>query len=764
MLKRIMAKLQESTVKTDLKPFHKTLIEIHALGESLKSLSIEDLKEKIPELDTQAKVFAVVIEASHRLLGMRPFDSQILAGLALFEGFVTDMKTGEGKTLAAAAPNIANALAERKVYLLTFNDYLAKRDSDLLLPLYEFFGLSVGIIQADMPSEQRRQAYQCDIIYATAREVGFDFLRDQLCLYSHQTVLSKLDVAIVDEADSILVDEARIPLVISGDVHQPNEHLNTVSKAVQDLVKPVDYDTDKHHSNVYLTDIGTHKIETLFGCENLYDVEHLPLLTSVNLALHAQALLVPDIDYIVKNNGIKLIDEFTGRIAENRRWPDGMQSALDAKEGLAVKKEGQTLGSITLQHLMSLFNKVSGMTGTAVLAADELHQLYHLRTCVIPPRKPCMRIDKPDRVFVDSQAKDAAICKEIAAIHQTGQPILVGTPNIRESERLHSLLVESGITCQLLNANNDENEAHIIAGAGALGAVTICTNLAGRGTDILLGTGVKDVGGLHMIGTSRFESRRIDDQLRGRAARQGDPGSSQYFVSLTDKLFNHFTEDEFGSITAEQGELKSKAGLGKKIAHAQRVIEGANLERRKALYKYSEVVEQQRRGFQKLREDILNQNGVESFIEDVDERWQALINQSNISSNKRTEALIIVVLYSLDKVWIEYLSEIEYIKEGIHLLGATGTNSMFGGSEPYHVFVRQAHEVFDHLMGELKDAVVDTFNSVVIDENGIDPDSELFDMTKSTSSYVVVDNPFDGMNSRFASKIRQKMKKLGFRG
>ena len=759
MLKRIMAKLQRSPIETNLKPFQQVLDEIHALGESLTALTIEELKAKLPALDTQAKIFAVVGEVSHRLLGMRPFDSQILAGLALYEGFVTDMKTGEGKTLAAAAPNIANALAGKKVYLLTFNDYLAKRDSDLLLPLYQFFGLTVGVIQAEISNEQRKQAYQCDIIYATAREVGFDFLRDQLCLYPHQTVLSTLDVAIVDEADSILVDEARIPLVISGDVHQPNEHLDAVSKAVRDLVKTVDYDSDKHHSNVHLTDTGTHKIEKQFDCDNLYDVENLPLLTSVNLALHAQALLIPDIDYIVKDHGIKLIDEFTGRIAENRRWPDGMQSALDAKEGLAVKTEGQTLGSITLQHLMSLFNKVSGMTGTAVLAADELHQLYQLKSCVIPPRKPCLRIDKPDRVFADSKAKDAAICQEIAAIHKTGQPILVGTPNIRESERLHALLVENGITGQLLNAKNDEDEAHIIAGAGTLGAVTICTNLAGRGTDILLGSGVIDVGGLHIIGTSRFESRRIDDQLRGRAARQGDPGSSQYFVSLTDKLFNHFSEDEFGTIKAGQGELNSNAGLSKKIAHAQRVIEGANLERRKALYKYSQLVEQQRRGFQQLREDILHQNGVESFIEDVDARWQGL---GNINSDKRTEALIIVVLYSLDKIWVEYLSEIEYIKEGIHLIGATGTSSMFGGTEPYHVFVRQAHEVFEHLIGELKDSVVETFEAVSIDENGIDPDSELFDMTKSTSSYVVVDNPFDGMDSRFASKIRQKMKKLGF--
>lgn len=759
MIKRIMARLQKSPVETNLNPFHKTLIEIHTLGESLKSLSIQDLKARIPELDTQAKVFAVVIEASHRLLGMRPFDSQILAGLALFEGKVIDMKTGEGKTLAAAAPNIANALAGRRVYLLTFNDYLAKRDSDLLLPLYEFFGLTVGIIQADLSNDERRLAYQSDIIYATAREVGFDFLRDQLCLYSHQTVLSKLDVAIVDEADSILVDEARIPLVISGDVHQPNEHLNTVSKAVRDLVKSFDYNTDNHHSIAHLTDIGTHKIEKLFNCENLYDVEHLPLLTSVNLALHAQALLIPDVDYIVKNNGIQLIDEFTGRIAENRRWPDGIQSALEAKEGLPVKKEGQALGSITLQHLMSLFKTVSGMTGTAVLAADELHEVYNLMSCVIPPHKPCMRIDKPDRVFVDSQSKDSAICQEIAIIHKTGQPILIGTPNIRESERLHALLVKNDITSQLLNARNDQDEAHIISRAGALGAVTICTNLAGRGTDILLGEGVKNVGGLHIIGTSRFESRRIDDQLRGRSARQGDPGSSQYFVSLTDKLFDHFTEDEFGSIQALQGELNAKAALGKKIAHAQRVIEGANLERRKTLYKYSEVLEQQRRSFQKLREEVLHQNGVEAFIEDVNERWQGL---SNISNDKRTEALIIVVLYNLDKIWIEYLSEIEYIKEGIHLNGAMGTSSLFGGSEPYHVFVRQAHEVFKHLMGKLKPALVDTFNSVIITENGIDPDSELFDMTKSTSSYVVVDNPFNGMDSQVARKFGQKMKKLGF--
>jgi preprotein translocase subunit SecA len=370
-----------------------------------------------------------------------------------------------------------------------------------------------------------------------------------------------------------------------------------------------------------------------------------------------------------------------------------------------------------------------------------------------------MRIDKPDRVFIDNHSKDAAICQEIAAIHKTGQPILIGTPNISESERLHAVLLENGITGQLLNAKNDQDEAHIIARAGALGAVTVCTNLAGRGTDITLGAGTKDLGGLHIIGTSRFESRRIDDQLRGRSARQGNPGSSQYFVSLADKLFNHFTEEEFSSIKALQGELNAKAALSKKIAHAQRVIEGANLERRKTLHRYSEVVEQQRRGFQKLREDILHQNGVEAFIEDVDERWHDL---SNISNDKRTEALIIVVLYNLDKVWIEYLSEIDYIKESIHLNGAMGTSSLFGGSEPYHVFIRQAHEVFEYLIGKLKYAVVDTFNSVVIDENGIDPDSELFDMTKSTSSYVVVDNPFNGMDSQVAKKFGQKMKTLGF--
>jgi preprotein translocase subunit SecA len=312
----------------------------------------------------------------------------------------------------------------------------------------------------------------------------------------------------------------------------------------------------------------------------------------------------------------------------------------------------------------------------------------------------------------------------------------------------------------LLNAKNDELEAQIIAKAGELGAVTICTNLAGRGTDILLGTGVKDVGGLQIIGTSRFESRRIDDQLRGRTARQGDPGSSQYFVSLTDKLFNHFDGDELGTSARTHNELPPTPKLGKKIAHVQRVIEGANLERRKALYKYSELVEQQRRSFHQLRSEILHDNGVDEFIEDVGERWQAL---AHVSEEKRKEALTIVVLYCLDKIWIEYLAEIEYIKEGIHLIGATGTSSMFGGSEPYHVFVQQADDVFGQLIGGLKDYVLETFNKVNIDENGIDPDSDLFDMTKSTSSYVVVDNPFDGMDSRFASKIRQKMKKLGFR-
>lgn len=768
-----MEKLQRSPIKSDLKPFKKTLAEIDLFSESLKSLCDDELKAQLQSLcasisspmntPTQVKIFAFVSEVSNRLLGMRPFDSQILAGLALDNGYIVDMKTGEGKTLAAAAPVIVNSLAGRKVHVLTFNDYLAKRDSQFLQPLYQFFGLSVGMIQAGMSGEQRKKAHACDIVFATAREVGFDFLRDQLVHYTKQKVLSGLDVAIVDEADSILIDEARIPLVISGDIHQNNDQLTHIATVIKQLDKTNDYATDELSTSVHLTESGSRKIEQQFGCENLFDIDNLPLLTSVNLALHVEVLLVKDIDYIVKDNSVKLIDEFTGRIAEKRRWPDGMQSALESKEGLPVKREGQTLGSITLQHLMCLFKKVSGMTGTAVLAAQEFDQLYQLKTCVIPPRKPCIRIDKPDRVFSTKADKNIAICNEIASIQRTRQPVLVGTPNVRESENLYAFLVDERIDCCLLNAKNDEQEAQIVAQAGALGAVTICTNLAGRGTDILLGAKdpahnlqIKKSGGLHIIGTSRFESRRIDDQLRGRTARQGDPGSSQYFVSLEDKLFNHLGGDGLLSGKSDTGELLSNARISKKIAHGQRVLEGANLDRRKALYKYSDLVEQQRQVIHQLRNEILLGDGADQFKSKVTQRWQSL--STVVSDNKLNEALNIVVMHAIDKIWIQHLSEIDYIKEGINLVEAAGTSFMRGGNEPYHVFVQQAQQVFEQLLVELKAAVVDLFNNVTIDENGIDPSSELFAMTKSTSSYVVADNPFDAIDKRFIASIWKKLK------
>ena len=773
MFKRVMEKLQRSPIESDLKPFKKTLAEIDLFSETLKSLCDDELKAQLQSLcasialpmntPTQVKIFAFVSEVSNRILGMRPFDSQMLAGLALHDGYIVDMKTGEGKTLAAAAPVIVNALAGRKVHVLTFNDYLAKRDSHFLKPVYQFFGLSVGMIQAGMSGEQRKKTHACDIVFATAREVGFDYLRDQLVHYTQQKVLSGLDVAIVDEADSILIDEARIPLVISGDIHQSNDQLTHIATVIKQLDKTNDYATDELSTTVHLTESGSRKIEQQFGCENLFDIDNLPLLTSVNLALHVEVLLVKDIDYIVKDNSIKLIDEFTGRIAEKRRWPDGMQSALESKEGLPVKSEGQTLGSITLQHLMCLFNKVSGMTGTAVMAAQEFDQLYQLKTCVIPPRQACIRIDKPDRVFSTKAEKTIAICYEIASIQRTGQPVLVGTSNVRESEDLYVFLVNKGIECCLLNAKNDEQEAQIVAQAGALGAVTICTNLAGRGTDILLGAKdtahnlqVKKAGGLHIIGTSRFESRRIDDQLRGRAARQGDPGSSQYFVSLEDKLFNHLGGDGLLSGKSDTGELVSSAHISKKIAHGQRVLEGANLDRRKALYKYSDLVEQQRQVIHQLRDEILLSDGAHQFKSKVTQRWQSL--SAVVSDDKLNEALNIVVIHAIDKIWVQYLSEIDYIKEGINLVGVTGTSFMLSGNEPYHLFVQQAQQVFEQLLAELKEAVADLFNNIAIDENGIDPNSELFAMTKSTSSYVVADNPFEAVDKRFIASIWKKLK------
>jgi len=535
-----------------LTPYGKVLEQINTY--QLESYSDCHLKEMSAEMKNRARngvspdellveSYAIVREASRRMLGMRPYDVQVIAGIALHRCKVVEMQTGEGKTLAAIMPAYLNALTGEGVHVLTFNDYLAHRDAAWMGPVYEYLGLTVGYVKEGMSISQRQNAYCSDITYVTAKKAGFDYLRDFLCAEKNMLVQRPFHYAIVDEADSILIDEARIPLVIAGNVPENVEDAFRLYDIVKNLQPGDDYETDQYRSNIYLTDAGLSRVEKILGCGNLYDPENLELLTRLNCALYAEVLLEKDKDYIVKNGKVEIIDEFTGRIADKRHWPDNLQTAVEAKEGLALQTGGMVMGSIALQHFLSLYPRISGMTGTAVAAAGEFNEFYCMDVVVIPTNRPCIRRDHPDLVFTHSQAKQKALVSEVKRAHRTGQPVLIGTGSVEESERLASDLRKVGIEPRVLNAKNDEMEAIIIARAGEPGAVTVSTNMAGRGVDIKLGgereqerDRVVALGGLYVIGTNRHESSRIDNQLRGRAGRQGDPGESRFFISLEDDM------------------------------------------------------------------------------------------------------------------------------------------------------------------------------------------------------------------------------------
>ena len=478
---------------------------------------------------------------------MRPFDVQVLAAIAMHQGKLAEMQTGEGKTLAAVLPAYLNALTGQGVHVLTFNDYLARRDAQWMGPLYRFLGLTVGAVQQGMSPADRRRAYACDVTYVTAKEAGFDYLRDHLCMAPEDLVHRPFHYAIVDEADSILIDEARVPLVIAGSVEARRVDPYQAAELVRSLDARRDFETDEFARNVHFTDSGLDRLESQLRCGDLHAAENLDLLTELSMALHAQVLLRREVDYIVRDGQIELVDEFTGRVAENRRWPDGLQAAVEAKEGVPLRPQGTIRGSITLQHFLRLYPKVCGMTATAQAAAAEFEEFYELAVVVIPPNRPCVRVDAEDTVFTHKEAKYAVLVAEIAAARGRGQPVLVGTASVGESEHLAARLAKAGIECRVLNARNDEQEAAIVAQAAMAGAVTISTNMAGRGTDIKLGGDPPDErepvvarGGLYVIGTNRHESRRIDDQLRGRAGRQGDPGQSRFFISLEDDLMERY--------------------------------------------------------------------------------------------------------------------------------------------------------------------------------------------------------------------------------
>ena len=631
------------------------------------------------------EAFALVREAARRRLGLGMFDVQVLAGLALHQGRIVEMQTGEGKTLVAVAPALLSALGGSGVHILTVNDYLARRDARWMGPIYESLGLQVGFVQERMTRAERQRAYACEVTYVTAREAGFDFLRDRLCLDPADIVHRRLHLAIVDEADSILIDEARVPLVVAGDEQEHPSELARMAVLARRLASGLDYDTDEYARNISLTEQGSQRVEEILGCGNLYAPENLVVLAQIRNALHAEVLLRADVDYIVRDGRVELVDELTGRVVDKRQWPDGLQAAIEAKEGQRLQPEGRILGSIPIQHFVRNYPRLAGMTATAQSAAIEFHEIYGIGVTVIPTNRPCVRADHADLVFTDREAKERALVDEITSVHATGRPILAGTASVAESERIARKLSESGVSCRVLNAKNDEAEAEIVADAGAPGAVTISTNMAGRGTDIRLGgrgeagrDQVVALGGLYVIGTNRHESRRIDDQLRGRAGRQGDPGSSRFIVSLEDDLLERFGLRGLiprAHWPAPQAAPIDDRLLTREIARAQRIVDGQNFEARQTLWRYSQVLEGQRQNVQDGRQAILTgEEDGDLLARRRPERWHALEGTVGLDLLRPVERRL--TLLAIDRCWSDHLAEIARIRDGIHLV-------TLGGLDPY---------------------------------------------------------------------------------
>jgi preprotein translocase subunit SecA len=651
------------------------------------------------------------------------------------------MQTGEGKTLAAVAPACLGALAGRGVHVLTFNDYLARRDAAWMGPVYRFLGLSVDAIQEGMSIGARRAAYAADVTYATAKEAGFDFLRDGLCRAPDDLVHRPFNFAIVDEADSILIDEARVPLVIAGEREGSQTSPYRIAEVVAALAEGEDWETDENRRNVSLTDRGADCVEAALGRPDLYAAENYLLLIEVNQALHARALLRRDVDYIVRDSRIELVDEFTGRVMDDRRWPDGLQAALEAKEALPIRPGGRILGSITLQHFLKHYPRLSGMTATAQLAAEELENFYGLKVVPIPPNRSCVREDLPDVIFTHKDAKRRALIAEIKRANAAGRPVLVGTSSVEESESLARSLGEAGVVCRVLNAKNDEAEAEIVAEAGAVGAVTISTNMAGRGTDIRLGGAGEEergrvvaFGGLYVIGTNRHESRRIDDQLRGRAGRQGDPGTSRFFVSLEDDLMARFGIDNLippQIRPAPQDEPIEHPAIRREVERLQRIVEGQNYEIRRTLWRYSSLVEEQRRAMRDWRMAALTGEGESGLLaERLPERCAEL--RDRLGAEIVREAERAITLSHIDVAWAEHLALIAEIREGIHLVG-------LGRQDPLYEFTKRVAEAFMKLHQTIEDRIVETFAAVEITKNGISLDRAGLRAPSSTWTYLIND-------------------------
>jgi preprotein translocase subunit SecA len=769
----LLKKMLGDPSEKELRKLQKVVDQINSLEQDISALSDTQLQEKTPQFkarlekgetldDILPEAYAVCREASKRVLHMRHFDVQLLGGIILHNGEIAEMKTGEGKTLVATLPVYLNALSGKGVHVVTVNEYLARRDSESMGQLYNFLGLTVGVNAHGLSAEEKREAYAADITHGTNNEFGFDYLRDNMVIYKEQMTQRPLNFAIVDEVDSILIDEARTPLIISGQAQKSTQYYQAAARFVTGLREEDHYTVDEKARNVTLTDEGVSKAEASFGVENLFDHANVTLNHHIIQALKAKVLMKRDVDYVVENGEVVIVDEFTGRLMQGRRYSDGLHQSIEAKEGLEVQRESMTLATITFQNYFRMYSKLAGMTGTAKTEEEEFRKIYGLDVYVIPTNKPMIRQDLPDVVYKSEASKYRATVEEIVARHQKGQPVLVGTISIENSEMLSDQLKKRGVPHQVLNAKHHAQEAQIISQAGQRGGVTIATNMAGRGTDIVLGEGVNDIGGLHILGTERHESRRIDNQLRGRSGRQGDPGSSHFFLSLEDELMRRFGSENIMGMMEKLGmeedqPIESKM-ITRAVEQAQKRVEGTNFDARRWVLQYDDVMNQQREIIYKQRREVLERESLREIViamikaviersvalhtpeNEVPEEWdlKAIIDYANGTflyegtitekdlKGKEPEEMIelfhsklqviydqretdvgpetmrefekVVVLRAVDSKWMDHIDAMDQLRQGIHLRAYAQTN-------PLQAYQFEGFEMFQAMIEAIEEEV-----------------------------------------------------------
>jgi preprotein translocase subunit SecA len=820
MLGSLLGKVLGSKNDRELKRLSFILDEVNDLEPAMMGLSDGELKAKTPyfkeriaggaELDDiLTEAFAVAREAARRTLLMRPFDVQVIGGLVLHEGKIAEMKTGEGKTLAATMPLYLNALSGEGCHLVTVNDYLAKRDAQWMGPIYEFLGLTVGVIVHGMDDPERRMAYNADISYGTNNEFGFDYLRDNMKFSLEDYVQREFNYAIVDEVDSILIDEARTPLIISGPSDESTDKYYKINQVIPRLRREKDFTIDEKSRTVVLTEEGVARVEGYLKVQNLFEPKNIELLHHVNQALKAHTLFRRDVDYLVTEGQVIIVDEFTGRVMPGRRYSDGLHQALEAKEKVKIERENQTLASITFQNYFRMYKKLAGMTGTADTEAAEFNKIYNLDVCVVPTNMPMIRVDNSDVIYKTEAEKFNAVIEEIKDLHKEKRPVLVGTISIEKSELLSKYLSRTGIKHHVLNAKHHEKEAEIIAQAGQPGMVTISTNMAGRGTDIKLGEGVAELGGLHILGTERHESRRIDNQLRGRSGRQGDLGSSRFYMSLEDDLLRIFGAERISSIMdrigMEENQPIEHKLISRAIENAQKRVEAHNFDIRKHLLEFDDVMNRQRQVIYEQRKRVLKGedlwSDVEEMIEElagevvsqyVDEKshpeeWNLkglddivfkqfslrlnlgekgremsrdaiedmLIDAAKNLLKKKEEEygkplmdylMKVIMLQSIDSHWKDHLLSMDHLKEGIGLRG-------YGQKDPVREYQKEGYEMFMDMIHRVKEDTIEKLCIVRIQK-----EEEVEEMMEEASQDYVMSR---GEQAAEASTVKREAKKVG---